>query len=600
MTWYAHIMATIEREELPQICFEPSALLGKVPAIPNGSLPERVGSLKKSVFDEQLIGVGHSNWEITGRTNCGLGGRERKTGDCPIILGVRESTPIRFHANPDRPRRGVISAITAGLGYILSKRLVELQSHDNDDISSPPGNVYYTNKVAAVCLEGSPRPATPCPSVFIGDVDDETCRWWQALLATGQGWKAEIAVDNGGAFLPPWAVQIKDGFTCQVKCDRGTSKEPDFSPPSSLRAMMFLRNFCELHNVTTEFSIALVTALMLPVHNFYGIPVNLQWQLIDDACFPRVYRHDDQLEIFWSNIQRYLSLCGHPRGIMSNLCGGFWEPDIPCNLVHAWLYPPFEHLPTVEGISGSMQRHHEALLRVCVGRRPKLAPLFLGANLSGVMSLVLRFVKSGIPVLDLDAAGWARCEQCFIQNSGQQTYIQTNSMSRTDVWRLLYITEEYPSPPLTPWKPFGEMELQNIPLQASTHRGCSDHYLRYQLWRWELADGSFLEDEGLHQDDLEVSPIIYGKDRPTSIPLKLPPIQDTASENATRHAFQWVTVNGDGFPPSERDIYNHEWVGAGDDFSDYSTADCSESGDDERTKCIPSSLQTTREWLMQL
>ena len=251
---------------------------------------------------------------------------------------------------------------------------------------------------------------------------------------------------------------------------------------------------------------------------------------------------------------------------MSSLCGGFWEPDIPCNLVHAWLYPPCEQLPTVEGMSGFMQRHREALLMMCVGRQTRLAPLFLGANLSGIMPLVIRFVKSGVPVLDLDAAGWTGSDQFFIQDSGRRTLVQSNCMRRADVWRLFYTTEEYRRPPLTPWKPFGEMELQNIPLQASTHHGCSDHYLRYQLWRWELVDGSFLEDDGLHQDDLEVSSIIYGTDPSTFIPLEMPSIQDTASENATRHAYQWVTVNGDGFPSSERDIYNHEWVGAGDGF----------------------------------
>lgn len=101
-------------------------------------------------------------------------------------------------------------------------------------------------------------------------------------------------------------------------------------------------------------------------------------------------------------------------------------------------------------------------------------------------------------MLDLDAAAWVGCEQSFIQNAEPQVPASPNFMLRTDIWRLLYITGEYPSPSLTPWGPFGEIELQNVSLAVRLHEKCADHYLSYRLWSWKLADDSTLEDKDLH------------------------------------------------------------------------------------------------------
>lgn len=78
---------------------------------------------------------------------------------------------------------------------------------------------------------------------------------------------------------------------------------------------------------------------------------------------------------------------------MSNLCGIFWEPNIPCNIASAWLYPPLELLPHAPGIDGRKQRYYEALVRICARRRPNVAALFLGATLTDLIPTVLRFVR---------------------------------------------------------------------------------------------------------------------------------------------------------------------------------------------------------------
>lgn len=303
---------------------------------------------------------------------------------------------------------------------------------------------------------------------------------------------------------------------------------------------------------------------MVPVHNYYGLPVRLQQELLQKKLHGENTRtpfNSRQVEDFWNDLSYYLTMGYHPRGVMSNLCGMFWEPDIPCNLVSAWLYPPFELLPHAPGIDGDKHCYYVALVRKCALRRPNVAALFLGASLPDLLDpTVFHFVKSGLSVLDLDAAAWMDSERSFIQSPGSSETSNSSAyaMSRADIWRLLYITDstgqEYRSP-LTPWKPFGEMNLWDVPLASREHQGCcSEHYLRYQCWSWELADGSTLVDEGRQKDTSpwgtlsSSSSTIFCPKSPLGLndcrTETFPQLDYYASEVATRQAFKWVVVNG--------------------------------------------------------
>lgn len=110
-------------------------------------------------------------------------------------------------------------------------------------------------------------------NVSIDEVDDdEACRWWQALFAKGQGRKAEIASDDHGAFFAPWAVEVQKEFTVVANRNhrKNASHKRNASPassPSAVRAMEYLRKFCDSWNMTTdEFAAAMSVALMLPIH----------------------------------------------------------------------------------------------------------------------------------------------------------------------------------------------------------------------------------------------------------------------------------------------------------------------------------------------
>lgn len=600
--WPSFTTDTSHQQALPSSCFDSSKALNRVPAIPDGSLSPHARHLEKAVNSDQLIVFGHSSWNITGSDGCGLGGSLKDTGPCPITIGVRNPTTLTDGIEPNHSRKGVITAIITAVAYIFSKRLVELQG-DGDGASLLAGNVSYTKNVAPIVesesADSAPGSASREADVYIGEADDEITRWWQALLAQGQGWMARVATDSKGHFLAPWALSIGDKIAPRIQRSGSKLQTWEGSPPSALRAKELLIDFCRLHNANNEFSAAIAVASILPIHNLYGLPVNYQWSQLNHLPHQYSETLDFRSEFFWDRIAQHITLSCHPKGIMSNLCGAFWEPDVPCNVVHAWFHAFLPKSPVTDYFS-TKDAFHRALVTDCAARRPNIACYFLGAILTDLMPLVVHLVKSGLPVLDPDAAAWSDCKQSFIQDSGHMQPTSRNFMLRADVWRLLYITGEYPAPPLTPWKPFGEMRVDDISLPIREHQQCgNDHYLRYRRWSWRLVDGSLLEDasnpEGSYE---ETSTDLSSSANPRDIPcvsLRSAILEDTASENATRSVFQWVTVNGDGYPPSERDIYNHEWINAGDGSPEYSSHDDSDSGHSSISR-----LQDTQNWIMQV
>ncbi|PTU21620.1 hypothetical protein P175DRAFT_0531142 [Aspergillus ochraceoroseus IBT 24754] len=114
---------------------------------------------------------------------------------------------------------------------------------------------------------------------------------------------------------------------------------------------------------------------------------------------------------------------------------------------------------------------HSNLMRICSARRPNLAPLYFGASITNLMSLVVRSVKSGLPFMDINAAAWSGYGQSFIQGPGDEKPAPAGFILRCDMWRILYVTREYSNPPLTPWKPFGEVDLNDRYLHGPQQGG---------------------------------------------------------------------------------------------------------------------------------
>lgn len=118
---------------------------------------------------------------------------------------------------------------------------------------------------------------------------------------------------------------------------------------------------------------------------------------------------------------------------------------------------------------------------------------------------------------------------------------------REDEYRLLFITgcDGYTKPPMHPWKPFGEIPLQDSELPVQQHAYCDSHFLDYGTWNWSLTNGDVLEDPGIAITTLagpdptihktkKLSPIRYGSDLSSEI----------TSEVATRGIFSWLRSTG--------------------------------------------------------
>lgn len=88
-----------------------------------------------------------------------------------------------------------------------------------------------------------------------------------------------------------------------------------------------------------------------------------------------------------------------------HLCSGFWEPDIPSNLVHAWIWPPlWDFNIKKNGPLNEAHLYQEAIVRGCISRRPNPASLYLGAALTKLFGFVVYYVELGLSMMNLSTA----------------------------------------------------------------------------------------------------------------------------------------------------------------------------------------------------
>jgi hypothetical protein len=76
-------------------------------------------------------------------------------------------------------------------------------------------------------------------------------------------------------------------------------------------------------------------------------------------------------------------------------------------------------------------------------------------------------------------------------------------ISREDEFRLLFLTdtlsETYGVPPLCPYAPFGEVDVQHTSLEVRHHLSCR-HGLIYHSWNWQCKYRDALVDFGTPND----------------------------------------------------------------------------------------------------
>lgn len=264
-------------------------------------------------------------------------------------------------------------------------------------------------------------------------------------------------------------------------------------------------------------------------------------------------------------------------GMRSLLHSTFFNAEIECNLVSAWLNPAFAIIDRL------VQEDNQSMLANFLARRqPRLGCLWLGAVLVGIAKSTLRDIRIGLTALELNAAAWTGIEQSFI--TGKLCTSDGLMIRKEDECRLLYIThyDGYTRPPLHPWKPFGETQLHDAELPVQQHAHCKFHFLDYESWRWSLANGDLLEDSGMATIDLvEASPMMHKKYEVSPIHCDYDLSSQLASEIATRGIFGWLRSTG--YPADEKAIYQHSWIYL--ECSDEEDDDEVESDDNEGVGC---------------
>ncbi|RDL38515.1 Uncharacterized protein BP5553_02855 [Venustampulla echinocandica] len=579
--WY-HLtaMAMSQRHNgiLPEYV-NPRNMLGRVPAICKGLRGTYSGHFGSSP-SKALCVQAFSTWRVTDNTSCVVVKEEKKIPGL-LQIGTRVPIPCKFGGDTfsrwvgttceERDMPSYLGILALGWCYILSARLVEGQGED--------AKMIYTGSTATrYHQESEPAPALTT-TVNIGEVGEDVARWWAAILAPGEGWKAIVSQRDDGEYLAPWSVSREDTHCVGIKWRRNLSVPEDFTgstPPSSSKAFELLAQFSLLHNLGSQFLVALAMAITFPTHNYHATAVHLPLPTgirdEEENAFPRSIIPE------WITVNEelpfYMSLSCSPEVVMSSLCGMFWEADVTCNLVSPWLHPILNEVPEGKGITETPGRYYEIIAIICGLRRPRISALFLGAAASGLMPTILRSIRGGRPPLDVNAFPWTGCPQSFMDIPGSGPYIcegTGNKVRRADVWRLLYlppVVEDdlyYNNPPFTPWAPFGNSSVQNCVFRVASHLHCTRHYLEYQHWNWELVDGSIAEDQGFDKGAVQYFLEAGSSKIELITTTEFPKIQlnQEASEEASLDVFRWVMVNGEGVPPEE--VYKDKWVQFDDD-----------------------------------
>ncbi|PYH75061.1 uncharacterized protein BO88DRAFT_460983 [Aspergillus vadensis CBS 113365] len=421
-----------------------------------------------------------------------------------------------------------LGILALGWCYVLSAQLVEMRGEES--------SMQYTQ-----CQTGYSNESLPDSSqvyvIDVGEVDESVARWWSAILAPNEGWKATVKQTPQGEFLAPWSVSRTCETQFSIKYWGTISPDPHRTLLSSRRAFEALVEFARLHGLQGQFPIALTMALAIPTHKYYRLPAKLP---LPRATGSKPF--DTPMDAEWMNLKEdlpyYMTLSCSPEVMMSTFCGAFWEQDVPCNLVSPWLHP------IINEVLGALPESElEVLAFIGAIRQPCFSAFWIGAIASGLGSEILHRVRGGHPPLDRVAFPWTGCPQSFMDlaGSGPYTCKHENYILREDVWRLTHYpstdgdNESYKHGPRVPWAPCGASLTKDCALYVTAHLDCPRHGYEYDHWEWYLPDGNIMQDRGFSEQ-----------------------LDQEASREASGQVYLWFFFGGEGLPSES--IYQEDWL----------------------------------------
>lgn len=202
-----------------------------------------------------------ATWKLDESTRCNHAQKDR-TSILLLQLGTKSAVPYTFSGNAfchwigteDETVIGpnYLAVLTLGWRYILSARLVEIQGQD--------GTMRYTESKAPGYHDPSRETTAGAIAIDIGEADHDMISWWSSVLAPGEGWRAVVKQHGDGEFLAPWSNVGNQSFSIIWQRKETVGNLPPTAMSSS-RAFHILAQFALLHNLGSQFLVALAAAI---------------------------------------------------------------------------------------------------------------------------------------------------------------------------------------------------------------------------------------------------------------------------------------------------------------------------------------------------
>ncbi|KAJ5112940.1 hypothetical protein N7456_001474 [Penicillium angulare] len=505
-TWRALLSSGHSMTHLPTGCSNIKSLLNHTPSIPGPDQAiEVIGN--SSVFLE-----GYSSWSISTANT-------RLNPDCELPPS-KQAPPREVLIGESRPGACTLSreyisewpglqpspssagnylaVFVLGWSYIFSARLVEVRRGTAQD------GISYTENMAHMTHDIHKTTTEEYFDLDIGCDSLSAVRWWAAILAGGRGWQATISRHNETTHFSPWESHLETSyFRICYNAESESLPSANMEAPSSAEALEYLYNMARKHDVFDQLICAFAATMTLPSHNRFVAPVTLPKPLHghgprQDQNTERIY--SDQIPTL-AEISHYLTFSGVSGLLTSCLLGSFWEPGIPCNLASEWLNPALSELTATLFKS----KQYIPVVWAMSERRPNVASLWLGAAITGLLPRILQVSKGYLPPIYPEAVAWTDSPQSFMDPANYR-YVKSRRIGdramipREDEFRLLYLTDclsdDYRHPPICPYPPFGEVNLQDTSLEVRLHFSCN-HRISYRSWEWKGVNGHALSDFGI-------------------------------------------------------------------------------------------------------
>jgi hypothetical protein len=558
-TWHRLWAGAVGDSTLPSTCLEWEHLFPQHPRLPVGLDPDDSGLVTaKSIWSSSEEHCSHPLFEQTLMITAAIG-----KPISIILLDDPDLSLCEWFGKDD----GHLVVLMFAWAYALSARWAEIIPR-----ASP---IEYTASQApwttdAVFEEGGEN---GIPMVVeLGELTGEAARWWAAVLAPGEGWKAALPHERS-RLLSPWSVS-KDLKYIGISLAGSSSHMSSHSvtPASFETALKYIEDYSVLHGADRASRAALAATLLLPVARLDKRNVRLhaprgRCRKSEDMTKPGPSLFEERQKL---QLDRLLTLSINAHGMKAVLGSIFYESGIPANACGGWL----QGTMTLLQLKGRRDLH--VLARIFFDRSPRISYLWLGAIITGAHRKFLWSTSDllGLNRIDLHAGAWTGTLLSFIQEPVSPERHDQTSISRADECRLMFLSQEPPRPfpPIYPYSPVGYTDIRDTDLGVQLHAQCpGSHGLRFMSISWNCVAGrkdiQTVESKSvvsrsytmnnLQDEDTEVKVDYSWLDRETDL-----------SERVTRNLFCWMRQ--DGFTVAERDIHGHEWIDAFDSWDDES------------------------------